>query len=391
MDKYSFEIHFIVKNENFKYVSDKIKGGFIFYNGFDFEADQRFSPSRMASDITIRGAFKDEFSRGRFLDSYFILGRENRIETYGTILNTEVNAKETALAKIALNSFYGTKACDDTNYHVLPTKIQKEWQKAMMDIIRKDMNISGGRDPYYVITSRGNGKSLFAATWQERLYENLFKERVNTMKNIPDISKIVVNGPATIGFFNKYMNGDVRFKPKKVIIKLSKHDNFDPEKAVLLLMVKSMFPDEASFHSWMRRQMKTMNQAMNDGIEKAKKKHKSVLKPTHIIPDTSSHVMPDMSGMGDAAEKKKSGKRWTESEMKTVAKAYLRNWGTDIMSSMVCRSESSIKSKIHQMGNWGVFKGSTINMTDEKIDKLVDDWFDSNRDLAWFKRFIKKR
>ena len=69
MDKYSFEIHFIVKNENFKYVSDKIIGAFKFYNGFDWEADQRFSPPRMASDITVRGAFNDEYSRNRFLDS----------------------------------------------------------------------------------------------------------------------------------------------------------------------------------------------------------------------------------------------------------------------------------------------------------------------------------
>lgn len=394
MDKYSFEIRFIVKHENFKYVSDKIKGAFIFYNGFDFEVYETVLAQRMARDITILGAFKDEYSRDRFLDSYFILGRENRIETYGTILNTEVNAKEIALAKVdrywhkvALNSVYGTGKCDDINYHALPDNIKKEIQKRMLETIKKSENISGGRDPYYVITSRGNGKSLFAAALQE----HLLKEGVNTMdKKIPDISKIILNGPATIGFFNKYVNGDIRFKPKKVVIKLSKNDNFDPEKAVLLLMVKSMFPDEASFHSWMHRQMKIMNQAMNDGVKKAWKKHKSVLKPTHILPDSSEHVMPDMSGMGDTAEKKKSGKRWTESEMKRVAKAYLRNWGTDIISSTVCRSEGSIKSKIHQMGKWGVFQGSKINMTNDEINTLIDNWFDKHGDTPFFKRQFKK-
>lgn len=290
--------------------------------------------------------------------------------------------------KMALNSVYGAKACNDINYHILPVTTQKELQKSMLDAIRNSEHISGGRTPYYTITSRGNGKSLFAAALQE----HLLKEGVNTMdKNIPDISKIVVNGPATIGFFNKYMNGDVRFKPKKVVIKLSKNDDFDPEKAVLLLMVKSMFPDEASFHSWMRRQMKMMNQAMNDGVEKAWKKHKSVLKPTHIIPDTSSHVMPDMSGIGDTAEKKKSGKRWTESEMKLVAWGYISDWNMEALCAAVCRSEGAINAKINQMRKWGIFHGVKVNMTSHEINKLIDDWFDSHRDEPWFKRVFKKR
>lgn len=83
-----------------------------------------------------------------------------------------------------------------------------------------------------------------------------------------NFDKVVVSGPATIAWING----------KKVMVKKSEGDEYDYEKAMLALMVKSFFGNEARFHRWCRDNMKLINQAVKKdaklSAEKAEKKSK---------------------------------------------------------------------------------------------------------------------
>ena len=105
--------------------------------------------------------------------------------------------------------------------------------------------------------------------------ENLkAKERKNVMPE--NFEKVVVNGPATIA----WINGE------KIMVKKSEEDPYDYEKAMLALMVKSFFGNEARFHRWCKDNMKLINKAIEKDAKvyasKASKKHSKVEeKPTH--------------------------------------------------------------------------------------------------------------
>lgn len=61
-----------------------------------------------------------------------------------------------------------------------------------------------------------------------------------------DFEKIIVNGPATIGWING----------KKYVVKCAEEDEYDLEKAILALYVKSIFSSDERFHGWMRKTLK---------------------------------------------------------------------------------------------------------------------------------------
>lgn len=92
------------------------------------------------------------------------------------------------------------------------------------------------------------------------------KEVQKVMPN--NFDKVVVNGPATIAWING----------KKVMVKKSEDDEYDYEKAMLALMVKSFFGNEARFHRWCKDNMKLINKAVKKdaklSAEKAEKNPK---------------------------------------------------------------------------------------------------------------------
>ena len=112
----------------------------------------------------------------------------------------------------------------------------------------------------------------------ENIEKNSEKLKAEERKNImpKNFEKVVVNGPATIAWING----------KKIMVKKSEEDPYDYEKAMLALMVKSFFGDEARFHRWCKDNMKLINKAIKKDAKisasKASKKQPKVEeKPTH--------------------------------------------------------------------------------------------------------------
>lgn len=111
--------------------------------------------------------------------------------------------------------------------------------------------------------------------FNNKKYDNhMLQEEKKVMPK--NFEKVVVNGPATIAWING----------KKIMVKKSEEDPYDYEKAMLALMVKSFFGDEARFHRWCRDNMKLINNAIKKDAKisasKASKKHPKVEeKPTH--------------------------------------------------------------------------------------------------------------
>lgn len=142
-----------------------------------------------------------------------------------TVVFNELKAEwEKELDKLYLNSFYGT-----FNSDLIPNS--------------------------YLIASRGNGKTQYLMNSMKSYLEG-------NMNKTFKFKKIVANGPATIGWING----------KKVVIKKSDDDEFDAEKAMLMMAVKSMFGDDEKFHTWFRAQMKLMNEAEEKRFSTKKRK-----------------------------------------------------------------------------------------------------------------------
>lgn len=111
--------------------------------------------------------------------------------------------------------------------------------------------------------------------FNNKRYDNhMLQEEKKVMPK--NFEKVVVNGPATIAWING----------KKIMVKKSEEDPYDYEKAMLALMVKSFFGDEARFHRWCKDNMKLINKAIKKDAKisasKASKKQPKVEeKPTH--------------------------------------------------------------------------------------------------------------
>lgn len=67
-------------------------------------------------------------------------------------------------------------------------------------------------------------------------------------------TKVIRSGPVTVA----WINGD------KVMVRKTKKDKDDLEKAMLMLYAKSQFSSEAAFHRWFRDQMKIFKEAENN-------------------------------------------------------------------------------------------------------------------------------
>jgi hypothetical protein len=67
--------------------------------------------------------------------------------------------------------------------------------------------------------------------------------------------KVIRSGPVTVAWIKSN---------KKVMIRKTKKDKDDLEKAMLMLFAKSQFDSEAAFHRWFRDQMKLFEEANNN-------------------------------------------------------------------------------------------------------------------------------
>lgn len=141
---------------------------------------------------------------------------------------------------------------------VLPAVVLDDLRSAWeRELLKTYMNSFYGSNPsqYYLTCSRGNGKTQYLMnsmkSWLEANMDKTFK-----------FDKIVANGPATIGWING----------KKVVIKKADDDEFDAEKAMLMMALKSLFGDDEKFHTWFRTQMKLMNEAEEKRFSTKKRK-----------------------------------------------------------------------------------------------------------------------
>lgn len=141
---------------------------------------------------------------------------------------------------------------------VSPAAVLDELNKELeRERLKTYMNSFYGANPsqYYLTCSRGNGKTQYLMNSMKHYLEaNMDK----TFK----FDKIAANGPATIGWING----------KKVVIKKADDDEFDAEKAMLMMAVKSLFGDDEKFHTWFRTQMKLMNEAEEKRFSTKKRK-----------------------------------------------------------------------------------------------------------------------
>ncbi len=64
-------------------------------------------------------------------------------------------------------------------------------------------------------------------------------------------TKVIRSGPVTIAWI----------EGKKILVRKTKKDKDDLEKAMLMLYAKSQFGSEAAFHRWFRDQMKIFKEA----------------------------------------------------------------------------------------------------------------------------------
>ena len=69
-----------------------------------------------------------------------------------------------------------------------------------------------------------------------------------------NFTKVIKSGPVTIAWIFD----------KKVMVRKTKKDKDDLEKAMLMLYAKSQFGSEAAFHRWFRDQMKLFEEANNN-------------------------------------------------------------------------------------------------------------------------------
>lgn len=137
-----------------------------------------------------------------------------------------------------------------------------------------------------------------------------------------NFEKVVVSGPATIAWIYG----------KKVMVKKSEEDPYDYEKAMLALMVKSFFGDEARFHRWCRDNMKLINKAVEKDAKisasKTSKKHpKAEEKPTH---------------------KPNRHDRWTRKELDFLLANY-KNMTNKAIGEALGRSYASVQTQLFRL------------------------------------------
>lgn len=196
-----------------------------------------------------------------------------------------------------------------------------------------------------------------------------FKEEKKQMKDLanaeirPLFNKVIINGPATIGFINDYNHNH----PRKFIIKKADGDAYDPEKAMLMLVCKSQFSSDEEFHKWFKVNMKQFRKAYIEGhpdvggLQWNRVDAASISKGINDSIDRMSQRMHEYAERinkryTEFAEKKdssrdtcKKGKTWEEHEIEFLRRRY----GVASMSKIAMvlgRSEAAVKSKAHRLG-----------------------------------------
>ena len=119
---------------------------------------------------------------------------------------------------------------------------------------------------YFEDESEGT-RADFVATEARKIIKAYhgYEKETKTMTPKTYFDKVIVNGPATIGFkkngFKKnYYTGDT----DKYIIKKADDDAYDLEKAFLMLYAKSQFDSDEEFHKWFKVNMKMFKEAYNE-------------------------------------------------------------------------------------------------------------------------------
>lgn len=157
--------------------------------------------------------------------------------------------------------------------------------------------------------------------FNNKKYDNhMLQEEKKVMPK--NFEKVVVSGPATIA----WINGE------KIMVKKSEEDPYDYEKAMLALMVKSFFGDEARFHRWCRDNMKLINKAVEKDAKisasKTSKKHpKAEEKPTH---------------------KPNRHDRWTRKELDFLLANY-KNMTNKAIGEALGRSYASVQTQLFRL------------------------------------------
>ena len=193
-----------------------------------------------------------------------------------------------------------------------------------------------------------------------------YEKETKTMTPKTYFDKVIVNGPATIGFkkngFKKnYYTGDT----DKYIIKKADGDAYDLEKAFLMLYAKSQFDSDEEFHKWFKVNMKMFKEAydeahpdidslpavdvaaiskgINESLERMSKKlreYKEKINREYGV--TKEDDIPKKNVVP-------KDRIWAEDEVKLLKRHYKSSSISDIASALG-RSEAAVKSKAHRLG-----------------------------------------
>ena len=145
---------------------------------------------------------------------------------------------------------------------------------------------------------------------------------VQEVKNMSrNFEKVVVNGPATIAWING----------KKIMVKKSEEDPYDYEKAMLALMVKSFFGDEARFHRWCRDNMKLINKAVEKEAKISAEK-------------AAKFIYDDPAPNPKKSHKPERHDRWTREELDFLLNNYKTMTAKDIADGLG-RSVFSVRTQ----------------------------------------------
>lgn len=177
----------------------------------------------------------------------------------------------------------------------------------------------------------------------------------------PVFKKVVINGPATIGW--RYIGN------KKFVIKKADDDAYDLEKAFLMLYAKSQFDNDEKFHKWFRTNMKQFREAydeahpdigglqwnridaaaiskgINDSLDRMAKKlreYKEKINREHGVTKEDAEPVKEI-------DKPIKDKKWSEDEVNLLERRYETSSISNIAAALG-RSEAAVKAKARRMG-----------------------------------------
>lgn len=106
-------------------------------------------------------------------------------------------------------------------------------------------------------------KSYFKIKEDQNMKVNVWTGTYSYPMSTPALVNVVVSGPATIAFFDDN---------SKVMVKRAKLEQDDPEKAIIMCLLKRMYGDD--FHKEIKRLNKIMADATSSAVERDRIKHR---------------------------------------------------------------------------------------------------------------------